>query len=97
VSDERHFLGEWRQIRPDPSPARIVIAFAPDHQLTYTIESPDSMRVALRWRVAGTTLITSASDGSEERISGFRFRSPTMLVLERDREQYVYRRTSAGE
>ena len=92
--DERHFIGEWRQIRPDPSPAQIFITFGTDGQLTYTVELDDVMNVLLRWRLAGEVMITTQPDGTDEIRSSYRFRSPTMLVMTREREQYVYRRVS---
>lgn len=91
--DARHFLGEWRQIRPDPAPARIFVLFEDDGHLEYIVETDTLQSFRLRWRLNGRTLITSEADGSSEIESQYEFRSPTMLVLEREGTKSVYRRT----
>lgn len=81
---EQPFLGQWRQIRPDPAPAAITVHFEPEGRLTYVI---DGQHVPLTWRVEEDTLIV---DGNQR--SRYRFRSPAVLILERGGERYVYYR-----
>ncbi|HEX2836084.1 MAG TPA: hypothetical protein VHW00_23975 [Thermoanaerobaculia bacterium] len=95
MSDTR-FDGRWRQVRPDPAPARILLTFDSDGALTYVIAMDGGTQTfALRWRVENETLISTNEHG-EESASRFRFASPAMLVLERPAEnaaeRHVYRR-----
>ncbi len=78
------FLGEWRQVRPDPRPASIFVRFEPDGHLTYVI---DDQNIQLTWRLEADTLVVN-----DDQISRYRFRSPTVLILERGAERYVYYR-----
>jgi hypothetical protein len=88
------FVGQWRQIRPDPDPAAILLTFADGGQLTYTVtlQTQPAQQLALLWRVDGDTLVATQRDGSNAQVSRFRFPSASMLVLEREGERYVYRR-----
>jgi len=86
---ERHFLGEWRQIRPDPRPASFFTAYEAGGRLRYTIESDTVQTWEFTWRVDGDTIIVVAQRG-DPMIFRFRFQSPTMLVLERNGERSVY-------
>jgi hypothetical protein len=92
VTAERQFLGEWRQIRPDPRPASILITFESGGRVVYTIEMGTVQILELTWRLDGEQLVVNQS-GAPTVISRFRFQSPTMLVLERDGERSVYVRS----
>jgi hypothetical protein len=81
---ETSFLGEWRQVRPDPAPASIVVRFEPEGRLTYVI---DGQSIHLTWRLDRGTLVVN-----DEQRSRYRFRSPNVLILERGDERYVYYR-----
>jgi hypothetical protein len=91
LTDHSQFLGTWRQVRPDPLPAQIAVTFAAGGVLTYTLTMNEPQTFAMRWRVEGETLI-SINERGEERVSQFRFASPTMLVLEHGSDRHVYRR-----
>lgn len=78
------FLGEWRQVRPDPRPAEIFVRFEPEGRLTYLI---DDQSLQLTWHLEGDTLVVDDLQRSR-----YRFRSPTVLILERGEERYVYYR-----
>jgi hypothetical protein len=80
------FLGEWRQVRPDPRPAAIVVRFEPEGLLVYSV---DGQHIHLTWRVDADTLVIGG-----EQLSRYRFRSPTVLVLEREGERFVYYRVA---
>lgn len=79
-------LGAWRQVRPDPAPATIEVRFGPDGHVLYSV---DGQQITLTWRVEADTLVI----GTDQR-SRYRFRSPTVLVLERGGERFVYYRVS---
>jgi len=81
---EQAFLGEWRQVRPDPRPAAIFVRFEPEGRLTYVI---DDQHVPLTWCLEEDTLIVN-----NDQRSRYRFRSETVLILERAEERYVYYR-----
>lgn len=89
MNAERQLVGAWRQIRPDPRPASILITFEPGGRVVYTIEMGTVQTFELAWRLDGEQLLIDQS-GAETVISRFRFQSPTMLVLERDGERSVY-------
>ena len=78
------FLGEWRQVRPDPAPATIMVRFEPEGRLIYSV---DAQPIQLNWRLDGDTLVVH-----DDQRSRFRFRSPTVLILERGDERYIYYR-----
>jgi hypothetical protein len=80
---ELAFLGEWRQVRPSPAPVEIFVRFERDGQLTYVV---DGQQRQLTWRIEGDVLIANDIPSS------YRFRSPTVLILERENERYVYYR-----
>ena len=89
MTGEEQFAGQWRQIRPDPRPASIFIAFEPGGRVVYTIEMGTVQTLELTWKLDGDQLVVDQS-GAPAVISRFRFQSPTMLVLERDGERSVY-------
>ncbi|HYK03112.1 MAG TPA: hypothetical protein VE974_15235 [Thermoanaerobaculia bacterium] len=80
------FLGAWRQVRPDPAPAAVVVRFEPEGLLVYSMAG---QHLELTWRVEADTLVV----GDDQR-SRYRFRSPTVLVLEREGERFVYYRVA---
>lgn len=80
-------VGKWRQIRPDPAPAEILITFEADGRLTYSAVMGSVQHIPLHWRTEGETLIVG------DQVSRFRFASDSMLVLERQGERFVYVRT----
>lgn len=89
---ERHFLGEWRQIRPDPRPASIFIRFESGGCVVFTVDMGSAQEFELTWRLDGDQLVVGQS-GAETVTSRYRFQSPTMLVLERDGGRSVYVRS----
>jgi hypothetical protein len=78
------FLGEWRQVRPDPAPASIFVRFEAHGRVTYVI---GEQHIQLSWRLDGDTLVVN-----DDQRSRYRFRSPTVLILERGGERHVYYR-----
>lgn len=90
MTREEEFLGEWRQIRPDPAPARIVVSFEANGLLVYTMHGEGELRIELTWQLDGDTIAIADEAAKEPRLSRFRFRSHSMLVLEREGETYVY-------
>jgi hypothetical protein len=84
--DDNPFLGAWRQVRPDPAPATIVVRFEPEGRLVYSV---DGQQIQLTWRVDADTLVIG-----DDQHSRYRFRSPTVLVLERGGEWFVYYRVA---
>jgi len=78
------FLGTWRQVRPDPAPATVVVRFEPDGLLVYSV---DGHQIRLTWHLEEDMLVVG-----DQQPSRYRFRSPTVLILERAGERYVYYR-----
>ena len=89
---ERHFLGEWRQVRPNPRPASIFITFEEGGRLQYTIETETVQHFLLTWRLDGDVIVTDQPSAPREDRTKFRFAGPSRLVMERDDETYVYDR-----
>ena len=87
---ERALLGEWRQVRPVPDPASITVRFDTGGALTYTIDMGSTQTIALQWRVDGDVLVIAPVGTATGERTPFRFRSPTVLVLERGEERFVY-------
>jgi hypothetical protein len=90
---ERQLLGEWRQVRPVPDPASIVVRFASGGQLTYVVTMGSSQEIVLTWAVDGDTLVITQPGAASGERTAFRLHSSTMLVLERDGERFVYTRS----
>ncbi|HEX8251988.1 MAG TPA: hypothetical protein VF846_02480 [Thermoanaerobaculia bacterium] len=90
MTREADFLGEWRQIRPDPAPAQVVVTFEANGSLVYTLEGEGELRIVIQWQLDGDALIITDPSEREPRRSLFRFRSRSMLVLERDGASYIY-------
>ena len=87
-------LGEWRQVRPVPDPASIVVRFERGGLLTYSVTMGNRQEIAMEWRVEAGVLVISQPGAVTGERTPFRFRSPTVLVLEREGERFVYFRHS---
>ena len=87
---ERAFLGEWRQVKPDPAPECVTISFEQAGRLTYTVHGGTIQHILLTWRIDGDQIITDQPSAPAEETTRFRFAAPDRLILERDSEQYVY-------
>ncbi|MDQ3281474.1 MAG: hypothetical protein M3Q69_08680 [Acidobacteriota bacterium] len=87
------FLGEWRQVDPDPAPAAIFVTFEADGRLQYRLETATVQIILLTWRVEGGLLVTEQPGGSREERSAFRFPTSTRLVLEKLGETFSYDRS----
>lgn len=92
VATERSFLGEWRQLEPDPHPGSIFITFAAGGRLRYTIETATVQHILLNWRIDGDFLVTDQPSAPREERTSFRFPWSSRLVLERLGETYTYER-----
>lgn len=89
---EQHFLGEWRQVEPDPHPASIFITFERGGRLRYTVETTTVQHILLTWRVDGNALITDQPSAPRQERTRYRFTAPSRLVFERRAESYTYER-----
>jgi hypothetical protein len=87
---ERALLGEWRQVRPVPDPAAISVRFESGGRLTYIVEMGSTQEIELQWRVEGDVLVIAPVGAASGERTPFRLRSPTVLVLEREGERFVY-------
>ena len=92
MRSEQSFLGEWRQVEPDPHPGSILITFEDDGRLRYTVETTTVQHILLTWRVDGDVLITDQPSAPRQESTRFRFLSPSRLMLERVGESYIYER-----
>jgi hypothetical protein len=92
ASNERHFLGEWRQVNPPTGSDNIFINFETEGRLTYSIEGDTTQHFILTWKVVGSTVVSDQPSVPREEVTPFHFESPSRLVLEREDERYVYER-----
>jgi hypothetical protein len=86
------FVGEWRQVKPDPDPEAIFISFQVDGSLRYQIEGETVQHILLTWRIDGDVLVTDQPSAPRQERTRFRFLSPSQLILEREDESYTYER-----
>lgn len=87
---ELAFLGEWRQVRPVPDPAAISVRFNTGGRVIYIVEMGSTQHIELQWRAEDDVLVISPVGAATGERTPFRFRSPTVLVLEREGERFVY-------
>jgi hypothetical protein len=86
------FVGDWRQIEPDPRPESIFIAFEADGHLRYSVEAETVQHILLTWRIAGDALVTDQPSSPRQERTRFRFITSSRLLLERQGESYTYER-----
>ena len=89
---ESNFVGEWRQVEPDPHPESIFITFEADGRLRYAVEGETMQLILLTWRIEGDVLVTDQPSAPRQERTRFRFLSPSRLILERLGESYRYER-----
>ncbi len=91
------FVGEWRQVKPDPEPEAIFLSFQVNGGLRYRVEGETVQHILLTWRVDGDTLVADQPSAPRQERTRFRFLVPSLLILEREDESYTYERLWRGK